>query len=506
MDGGFYYDSDAVAPESFDRALAHVQQTLDLRAVVRSYGADLDERSDGSYKVACFLRSTTGYDGTCSDEDARENGGTPPASMKLYDSDVPGAMRWVCYSCKRHGCVVDLIAHAEGWAANEGRRTSLRALRRACQLAGLSYILDNRPPSSRDVADTELTQDAEHPIPPARRVVTTPAADVALAHDVNCFAAQHWYATLRGPDGEPGRIYLRSRNVTDEQADRYGLGYARAAWSDLAKRLPPQTKALAQRLGLLSMSARNSLIDAQRDRLMFPYMMPRDGDAATFVVTGFAGRRRNDADTRAPKFHNSNNVPGVWEKSSALWGVWQARERVRETGRVVVPEGGWDVLAFDRIGAAAVTAVGLAFTPEHARGVRQLGARRVTLADDGDAGRRAVPSWVASLLAEGYELADIDIIASDDGSDPDETDPDVLAQRYAAPLTVAEYMDRFGFAVPQPPNRERQRLETHIRELVAAIAAPPPAWETHADYLTWFNANNELRAELARVRKQLADC
>jgi hypothetical protein len=499
-DHGIAFESEAVSPECFDRALMHVQQALDLRAIAQSYGADLHERGDGSYKTACFLRSTTGYPGSCADEDASENGGMTPTSVKIYDTDVPGVMRWHCYSCKRGGCVVDLIAHAEGWATNTGRRTSLRALRRAAQLAGLSYVLDNRAPGPRDVPIAELVTDVDPVATLPRRAA--PSVDVALAHQVNNFAAQHWYTALRGDEGALGREYLYARGVTDEQADRYGLGYAAAKWDELAKRLPAQLRPLAQRLGLLSMSARGSLIDAQRDRVLCPYMVP-NGDA--FAVTGFAGRRRNDADARAPKFCNSTNVTGVWEKTSALWGVWQASKRAHASSRVVVCEGVFDGLAFDRIGAPAVAPVGVAFTPAHAAVVRSLGVERVTLADDGDAtGRRAIAGWVVSLLAEGFEIDSIDVVRADDGQDAATTPSDLLAQRHADPIPVVDYLRALGVPVPTPPDRERGRLEVRVRELAEAVLVSPTSWATHAEYLAWFHANNAMRAELTRLRKQLA--
>lgn len=498
---------DPVDSLDFDRTLAHVQQTLDLLSVVEAYGAATSERSDGHVKMACVLPSLEpGCESmTCAEQDASTNGGMKPESAKLFPTDIDGYWRWHCYSCKRGGDVVDYIAHAEGWPLNDQRNTSLKALRRAAQLAGATYLLDGRKRvEGIDDPQPELITTVE---PGEVRAKPPAKVDPDLAFGLNQHVAGVWYANLQA--SAEALAYVRDRRgVTDEQIARYGLGYARQSWDDLRKRINTQHHPLAVRLGLLKMSKVGKLIDMQRHRLIFPYMQPTPSG---FVVAGFAGRILPSDDPRpGGKFMNSLNVAGVWEKRSQLFGMWQARERACALDCVVVCEGPADALAFDRLGIPAVALVGVAMTVAHARAIaRDLGARRVTLALDGDeAGRRPIPTCIAALVEAGFAVDDIGVINCDDGQDPDEMDPERLRARYEAPTPAVDYLRALNLDVPEPPPEltpEICGLQQRETELVEAVRANVLGkWERHEQFKAWLDRDRGLRTELAEVRKQLA--
>ena len=485
----------------FDRALAAVQQLLNLRAVVEAYGANCHERSDGHVMMTCVLPSReAGFSGTC----AQQDGDASKANAKMFPVEVGGYWRWHCYSCRRGGDVVDFIAHAEGWPLNDQRNTSLRALRRAAGLAGVDYILDGRERyPGIDEPKAELTTSVDRDAVLARP--TAVAVNPAAAFKLNRVAAEFWRGlALSSADAI---AYMAKRGITEAQAKRYAIGYAPKDWRALTQRLPAAHHALAVRLGLLAVKEGRAY-DTQRHRLIFPYLqLAADGEP---VFAGFAGRRIDDSEPRGGgKFCNSLNVDGVWTKQAQLFGVWQASARASKSGRVVVCEGPSDVLAFDRIGVAAVGLVGAAMTLGHAMAVRALGVSRVTLALDGDAtGRNAAATWVRALLHANFTLEQIDIIDSDDGEDPDETAPDVLRARFESPIAAADWLTAHGVALPQgprPASPEASELETRIAQVTNALRDNTLGnWQTHAEFKAWHERNDELRQELARLRKQLA--
>ena len=107
-------------------------------------------------------------------------------------------------------------------------------------------------------------------------------------------------------------------------------------------------------------------------------------------VIGFGGRIIDDGE---PKYLNSPETP-VFQKGHELYGLFEARQAIRETGFVIVVEGYMDVVALAQAGVANVVAtLGTACTPNHVQKLLRQ-TDRVTFSFDGDAaGRKA--AWRA---------------------------------------------------------------------------------------------------------------
>ena len=107
-------------------------------------------------------------------------------------------------------------------------------------------------------------------------------------------------------------------------------------------------------------------------------------------VIGFGGRV---LDKGEPKYLNSPETP-LFEKGRELYGLFQARQAIRDAGRVVVVEGYMDVVALAQHGVEyAVATLGTATTPVHVQKLFRL-TDTVVFCFDGDAaGRRA--AWRA---------------------------------------------------------------------------------------------------------------
>jgi DNA primase len=153
-------------------------------------------------------------------------------------------------------------------------------------------------------------------------------------------------------------------------------------------------------------------------------------------VVAFGGRVLDDS---LPKYINSPESP-LYHKGRILFGLFQARERMRQGGEGIVVEGYFDQLALHRAGFAnAVATCGTALTEEHARLLKRYAQRVLLLFDQDSAGRKATFRAMDVLLAEGLPAA---VVELDAGEDPDsflrKRGVEAFRQRLAAARPVLE--------------------------------------------------------------------
>ncbi|MCC6209729.1 MAG: DNA primase [Burkholderiales bacterium] len=177
--------------------------------------------------------------------------------------------------------------------------------------------------------------------------------------------------------------YLKGRGLSGEIAARFRIGYAPDDWQGLRAAFPEYEHKGLVEAGLVIVNE-GKRYDRFRDRVMFPIFNARG------AAIGFGGRVLGDGE---PKYLNSPETP-LFEKGRELYGLVQAREALRESGRVLVVEGYMDVVALAQFGVGyAVATLGTATTPVHVAKLLRL-ADELVFAFDGDsAGRRA--AWRA---------------------------------------------------------------------------------------------------------------
>jgi DNA primase len=185
--------------------------------------------------------------------------------------------------------------------------------------------------------------------------------------------------------------YLKGRGLTGQVAARFGLGYAPDEWNTLETVYGADYggKALLD-TGLVIDGDKGRRYDRFRGRVTFPI---RNGRGR---IVGFGGRVIGAGE---PKYLNSPETP-LFEKGRELYGLFEARQAIREAGRAMVVEGYMDVVALAQHGVAyAVATLGTACTPSHVQKlVRQTD--HVIFCFDGDAaGRRAAWRALENSLA-----------------------------------------------------------------------------------------------------------
>ncbi len=177
--------------------------------------------------------------------------------------------------------------------------------------------------------------------------------------------------------------YLKGRGLTGEIAARFRIGYAPDGWQGLKDAFPKYEDKSLVECGLV-IEGEGKRYDRFRDRVMFPILNARG------AVIGFGGRVLGDGE---PKYLNSPETT-LFEKGREVYGLVQARDGIRASGRVLIVEGYMDVVALAQFGVGyAVATLGTATTPVHVSKLLRLADELVFCFDGDAAGRKA--AWRA---------------------------------------------------------------------------------------------------------------
>jgi DNA primase len=203
--------------------------------------------------------------------------------------------------------------------------------------------------------------------------------------------------------------YLKGRGLTGEIAARFRIGYAPDDWQGLKSVFEKyEDKALVE-CGLV-IEGEGKRYDRFRDRVMFPILNARG------LVIGFGGRV---LDKGEPKYLNSPET-ALFKKGREVYGLLQARDAIRASGRVLVVEGYMDVVALAQFGVGyAVAALGTATSPVHVGKLLKL-ADELVFSFDGDAaGRKAAWRALEVSLPLVPDHKPIRFLFLPEGEDPD---------------------------------------------------------------------------------------
>jgi DNA primase len=230
--------------------------------------------------------------------------------------------------------------------------------------------------------------------------------------------AQKFYhhLLLNDKKGKQALNYLKSRNVTDEIIQQFGIGYAPRgeSWDELLRvaRKRNIDQDTLERSGLALRTKTGGHIDRFQDRLVFPI---RNNSNKTI---GFGGRILQAG--QEPKYLNSPETP-IYQKSRVLYGLDTAKETIRQSKSAIVVEGYMDVISLAQAGVQNVVATsGTALTENQCIAIGRFADQVVLLFDGDSAGSNAALRGVEVLLSTGIEAHIVSL--------PDEHDPDTFVQ------------------------------------------------------------------------------
>jgi len=268
----------------------------------------------------------------------------------------------------------------------------------------LGFLMEYEHMNFRD-AVAALAQDAGLPVPESSsepdRPKPPPALWDALEQAAN-FYKQQLKQNPRAID------YLKRRGLTGLIAARYGIGYAPA--DNGLKQVFPDYQAEALAASGMVIDGDRGRYDRFRDRIMFPI---KNGKGQ---IIGFGGRILDQGE---PKYLNSPETP-LFHKGSEMYGLFEAREAIRQAGRVVVVEGYMDVVALAQHGVGfAVATLGTATSATHVRTLLRHTDRLIYSFDGDPAGRKAAWRALENSLESLQDGKEISFLFLPDGEDPD---------------------------------------------------------------------------------------
>ncbi|MDE2070063.1 MAG: DNA primase [Gammaproteobacteria bacterium] len=206
--------------------------------------------------------------------------------------------------------------------------------------------------------------------------------------------------------------YLKRRGVSGEIAAEFGIGFAPAGWDQLLKALGKDAATQQNLLdaGLVIRAEDGRIRDRFRERVMFPIRDARGRDI------GFGGRVIGNDE---PKYLNSPETP-LFHKGRELYGLYEARQALRDIPRLLVVEGYMDVVALHQHELRyAVATLGTATTPEHLQKIFRVTAEVVFCFDGDRAGRVAAWRALENALPETRDGRQLKFLFLPEGEDPD---------------------------------------------------------------------------------------
>jgi DNA primase len=221
---------------------------------------------------------------------------------------------------------------------------------------------------------------------------------------------------LNNEEGQAiGLSYFMERGFTDATIRKFELGYSLSAWDAftkdaMVKNYKPE---LLEKAGL-SLTRENQdgsigRYDRFRGRVIFPI------HNVTGRVIAFGARILKN-EKNQPKYVNSPETE-VYHKSKILYGIYQARQSIRQEENCFLVEGYTDVISLHQAGIENVVASsGTSLTEDQIRLIGRY-TENITVLYDGDpAGIKASIRGIDLILEAGLN---VNVVLFPDGDDPD---------------------------------------------------------------------------------------
>ncbi|MCZ4052302.1 DNA primase [Oxalobacter sp. OxGP1] len=300
-----------------------------------------------------------------------------------------------CFGCGRHGSAITFLMEHSGLSFVE-------AVEELAQSAGMTVPKDDSRISPQQRARQQ-----------ARTLALT---------EVMAVASRYYRQQLK--QSQNAIAYLKKRGVSGEIALRFGLGYAPSSRDGLKGGFDDyQAKELVEAgLVIVKDDAPDGVgpdarrYDRFRDRIMFPIRNTRG------QVIAFGGRILERGE---PKYLNSPETP-LFQKGNELYGLFEARQAIRDAGYVLVVEGYMDVVALAQTGfPQAVATLGTACTPTQVQKLMRHTDRIVFSFDGDNAGRGAARRALEASLPLVSDTKSVAFLFL-----PPEHDPDSYVREY----------------------------------------------------------------------------
>ncbi|MCF2490270.1 DNA primase [Dyadobacter sp. CY347] len=272
-----------------------------------------------------------------------------------------------------------------------------------------------------------------------------------------------------------GLSYFKERGFTGEIRKKFELGYSLDTWDAFSKVALAKgySTQILEKAGLLihKEGSQTAGYDRFRGRVIFPIH-----NVAGKVIAFGARILKSDKSKAAnqPKYLNSPETE-VYHKSDVLYGIFQAKNAIRQLDHCYLVEGYTDVISLNQGGIENVVASsGTSLTVEQIRLIGRF-TPNVTILYDGDiAGIKAALRGLDLVLEEGLNVS---IVLFPDGDDPDSYVRKVGAEAFKAYLknNSKDFITFKTEMLLQDAGNDPFRLAAVIGEVVNSIVKIPDA-------------------------------
>lgn len=362
--------------------IEEIKSKLDIVDVIASYVPDL-KKAGANYKACCPFHSE------------KSPSFTVNTSLQIFK----------CFGCGKAGDVIKFIEEIEHTEFTD-------ALQIAAEKAGVEITKNISPKNQKEKKEREQILSA------------------------NLLTAKFYnYIIMSHPSGKKGLEYAtRKREIDIDRIKDFMVGYAPNIPTNLKSFLLSKgfnTKDLVK-WGLL-VERNGSVIDKFRDRVMQPIFNLKG------EIVAFSGRYIGTV-KEAPKYLNSPETP-VYKKNEMLYGLYQAKEYLKDKNFLIMVEGNIDILSSHRIGVGNIVApLGTAFTANQAKLIKRFAETVYFSFDTDDAGLKAL---IRSMgIAEEMELNHkvVDLTGYQDADELIRNNPDEWPLRIQNAKQTMDYL------------------------------------------------------------------
>lgn len=284
-------------------------------------------------------------------------------------------------------------------------------------------------------------------------------------------AANLYEKALYTAEGKVARDYLKKRNIKEETAKKYKIGFAPDSWNFLSNSMGKNPKLLAamEKVSLVKQRDNgNGFYDVFRNRMMIPILDVHGR------VAGFGGRVFSPE--QEPKYLNSAESE-TFNKRAMLFNFREALPSIRRQNAVIIVEGYMDVISLWQNGITnAVASLGTALTPDQIQLLARNCENLYFCYDADEAGQNATLRGI-SIQKDSPVNARV-IVFDNPKDDPDSFVAREGGESFKKMLEKAE--DIYTFLVKKrtqgikPPFEipVKEKLIQEFKELVSEIQSP----------------------------------
>ena len=400
-----------------DQTISEIQNRMDIQEVVSDY---VSLKKKGQNLWAC-----------CPFHDEK----SPSFSV------APNKGIYKCFGCGKGGDAISFVMEIEGLGY-------LEALK---HLAGKYGI---------EIEEEEATPEQ------IREFNEKESLLILLEHAKKYFQQLLW----EDEDGKAiGLSYFKERGFSEETIREFDLGYSLDKWDGLLQYATKNgfTEEMMEKAGLILAREDGKKYDRFRGRVIFPI------HNLSGKTIGFGARILKKADNQ-PKYLNSPESP-VYHKSDVLYGMFQARQAIRNEDNCYLVEGYTDVISMHQAGVQNVVASsGTSLTREHIKLISRFTQNVTTLFDGDVAGMKASMRGIDMLLEEGLNVR---AVVFPQGEDPDSYSRQMGSSAFKSFLekNSEDFIAFKTHLYLQDAGADPIRKAETIREIVGSIAKMPDA-------------------------------